>query len=75
MTYLLDTNGPLPEYRPAFEDAVGHGFSKAVILWDGPDHEAGAAVFEMAGYRNKGIRILLDRAINTALGTITEDSR
>ncbi len=38
MTYLLDTNGVLPEYRPVFEDAVSHGFSKAVILWDGPNY-------------------------------------
>lgn len=42
LTYLADTNGVLPEYRSAFENVVGAGFSKAVILWDGPDpdHEA-----------------------------------
>ena len=75
MTYLLNTNGVLPEYRPAFEEAVGHGFSKAVILWDGPDKDAAAQIFQKAGYHNKGIRILLDQAIDAALDVTTEDTR
>ncbi len=31
------------------------------------NHEAAARVFEIAGYRNKGIRILLDSAVDAAL--------
>lgn len=32
-----------------------------------PDYEAAAQVFRIAGYHNKGIRILLDQAVDAAL--------
>ncbi len=80
MAYLLDTNGVLPEYRPAFEDAVSHGFSKAVILWDGPDMDATTEIINRLRYIETGdewddkIEDIVAEAVSAALGVTTKDS-
>lgn len=79
MTWLGNTNGVLPEYRKAFENAVGHGFSKAVILWDGPDMEAATEIINRLRYIETGdkwddkIDDIAAEAVNAALGITPKD--
>lgn len=48
--------------------AVRRGVESGEIEETKPDYEAAAKVFDEAGYRNKGIRVLLDRAVDAAFG-------
>lgn len=61
-------NGPRSPHLPD----CGYVNLEAARKYANPDLEAAAQVFETAGYRNKGIRILLDKAVDAALG-VTKD--